>query len=93
MMISTWAALTAAQQGIVQAILALAALCGLLAVASPARFRTLAELGGRWIDTNHIAQRLDQRYDVDRFALRYPRAFGLAVLAAAAFLAVTVCRG
>ena len=90
-MISTWAALSAAQQGIVQAMLALAGLCGLIAVASPARFKTLAELGGRWIDTNRLAQQLDQRYDVDRFALRYPRAFGLVVLAAAVFLAVTVC--
>lgn len=89
-MISTWAALTAAQQGVVQAMLALAGLCGLIAVASPARFRTLAELGGRWIDTNRIAQRLDRRYDIDRFALRYPRAFGLIVLTAAAFLAVMV---
>lgn len=90
-MISAWAALTAAQHGIIQAILALAGICGLIAVASPARFKTLAELGGRWIDTNRIAQRLDQRYDIDRYALRYPRAFGLAVLAASAFLAVIVC--
>ena len=87
---AAWAALAAARQEVLLAILGLSAVSGLIAVASPACFKRLASYSGRWIDTSRIAEYLDRRYDVDRYALRYPRAFGLAVIAAAAFLALMI---
>jgi hypothetical protein len=75
-------------QPLVLTTLIFSAICGLIAVASPACFKALAEQGGRWIDTSRIVACLDWRFDVDHYALRHPRAFGLAVSISAIFLAV-----
>jgi hypothetical protein len=45
-----------------------------------------------WIDTSQLVERLDARFDVDRYALRYPRAFGVLVLLSALILAVSVLK-
>ena len=86
---SASAALLAARQPRWLAVVAFSMLCGLIAVARPAWFCALARQGGQWIDTGRFVQWLDVRFDVDRYALRYPRAFGLLVILAAVVLAVS----
>jgi hypothetical protein len=73
-------------------ILIFSGLCGLIAVVKPAWFSTLAEHGGQWIDTSRLVERLDARFDVDRYALRYPRAFGALVLLSALILAMSALK-
>jgi hypothetical protein len=58
-------------------VLFFSGLCGLIAVVHPAWFRALANQGGQWIDTSRLVQWLDVRFDVDRYALRCPRAFAV----------------
>ena len=86
------AALLAAWRPLWLAVVAFSLLCGLIAVVRPAWFRTLARQGGQWIDTGRFVQWLDVRFDVDRYALRYPRAFGLLVILAAVVLAASTIR-
>jgi hypothetical protein len=86
------AALHAAWQPLWLTVLAFSMLCGLIAVARPEWFRTLARQGGQWVDTGRFVQWLDVRFDVDRYALRYPRAFGLLVIIAAVVLAVSTLK-
>ena len=53
---------------------------------SPKRFRSLAEFGDRWLDSEKLLAQLDQRIDVDRFVPPYSRWLGAAVVAAVAIL-------
>ena len=59
---------------------------GLLAMVSPKTFARLSQAGGHWVDTSRLVSKLDARYDVDRRVLTHSRAFGLAVVLAAALL-------
>ncbi len=63
-----------------------AGLIGLVALVSPKTFRSLAELGGRWLDSEKLLAQLDKRIDVDRLVLPYSRWLGAAVVAAVAIL-------
>lgn len=67
-------------------LLAAAGLIGLVALVSPKTFRSLAELGGRWLDSEKLIAQLDKRIDVDRLVLPYSRWLGAAVVAAVAIL-------
>lgn len=67
-------------------LLAMAGLLALVALVSPATFRSLAEFGGRWRDSSKLLERLDKPIDVDRLVLPYSRALGAAVIATIAIL-------
>lgn len=67
-------------------LLAIAGLVALVALVSPAAFRSLAEFGGRWRDSSKLLEKLDKQIDVDRLVLPYSRALGAAVLATIAIL-------
>lgn len=71
---------------IVGIALALVGLCGLIALASPRRFATLAGRGNRWIDTTSILAKLDTRVEVDARVLPYSRILGAVTIAAVVFL-------
>ena len=81
------AAVLSAWQSLCMAILALSAICGAIAMASPKRFRALAAYSARWIDTEGIGKWLDRRIDVDGYVLRHPRAFGAIATLSALYLA------
>ena len=55
---------------------------GLLAIASPDRFRKLCTRSDRWIDTDKLLEPLDRRIDLDKYILPFSRILGVAVLAA-----------
>lgn len=67
-------------------LLAIAGLIALVAVVSPATFRTLAKFGGQWLDSGKLLAALDKPIDVDRLVLPYSRMLGAAVLATIALL-------
>lgn len=67
-------------------LLASAGLLGLVALASPKTFRSLAQFGGQWLDSSKLFAHLDKRIDVDRVVLPYSRALGAAVIATVAIL-------
>jgi len=81
------AALFSVSQWLFTAILALSAICGAIAMASPKRFQALAVYSARWIDTEGIGKWLDRRIDVDDYVLRHPRAFGAIATLSAVYLA------
>jgi hypothetical protein len=91
-MASASGALGAAWQPLLSVVLIFSGLCGLIAIVHPAWFRTLADQGGQWIDTSRLVQWLDVRFDVDRYALRYPRAFGVVVILSAVILALSAIK-
>lgn len=91
-MASASGALGAAWQPLWSVVLIFSGLCGLIAIVHPAWFRTLADQGGQWIDTSRLVQWLDVRFDVDRYALRYPRAFGVVVILSAVILALSAIK-
>jgi hypothetical protein len=57
-----------------------------VALVSPKSFRSLADYGGRWLDSEKLIAQLDKRVDVDRLVLPYSRWLGAAVVATVAFL-------
>lgn len=67
-------------------LLGAAGLIGLVALVSPKSFRSLADYGGRWLDSEKLIAQLDKRVDVDRLVLPYSRWLGAAVVATVAFL-------
>ncbi|MBC7821027.1 MAG: hypothetical protein IAG10_29430 [Planctomycetaceae bacterium] len=67
-------------------LLALAGVIGLVALVSPKTFRSLAEFGGRGLDSDKWLAQLDKRIDVDRLVLPYSRWLGAAVITAVAIL-------
>ena len=67
-------------------LLAIAGLLALVALVSPATFRSLANFGGRWLDSSKLLARLDKQIDVDRLVLPYSRYLGAAVIATIAVL-------
>lgn len=67
-------------------LLAIAGLFALVALVSPATFRTLAKYGGHWLDSGKLLGALDKPIDVDRLVLPYSRVLGAAVLATIALL-------
>lgn len=69
-------ALLSAWQSLCMAALALSGICGVIAMASPKRFRAIAVYSARWIETEGISKWLDRRIDVDGYVPRHPRAFG-----------------
>jgi hypothetical protein len=69
------------------AVLALSAICGAIAMASPKRFRAIADYSARWIETEGISKWLDRRIDADGHVLRHPRAFGAIATLSAIYLA------
>ncbi len=66
--------------------LGLIALLGSLALVMPNAFSRLAQTGARWVDTEKLIEKLDQRVDVDQHVLRHSRLLGAAVIASAVFL-------
>jgi hypothetical protein len=67
-------------------LLGCAGIVGFVALVSPKTFRSLADLGGRWLDSEKLLARLDKRIDIDRMVLPYSRWLGAAVLATVAIL-------
>lgn len=67
-------------------LLGLAGIIGLVALLSPRTFRSFAEYGGRWLDSEKLLAQLDKRIDVDRLVLPYSRWLGAAVVAAVAII-------
>ena len=67
-------------------LLAIAGLVALVALVSPAAFRSLAEFGGRWCDSSKLLDKLDKQIDVDRLVLPYSRVLGAAVITTIAIL-------
>jgi hypothetical protein len=65
---------------------------GMVAILSPKCFEALASRGGRWVDTNKLAEVLDRRVDIDRYVLPFSRLLGAAVIASVAVLAYVVLR-
>jgi hypothetical protein len=61
-------------------------LLALIALFSPSAFRSLANFGGRWLDSGKWLARLDKQIDVDRLVLPYSRYLGAAVIATIAIL-------
>ena len=80
-------ALLSAWQSLFMAMLALSAICGVIAMASPKRFRAIAVYSAQWIDTEGIGKWLDRRIDIDCYVLRHPRAFGAIATLSALYLA------
>ena len=60
---------------------------GLLALASPSRFKKLCTRSDRWIDTDKLLEPLNRRVDLDEHILPFSRILGGAVLAAAVLIA------
>jgi len=57
----------------------------------PERVKKIEEKANRWVDTQHIANKLDEtRYDVDNIFFRYPIVFGLMGLAISILLIVLI---
>src|SRR5690242_15115205 len=81
------AALLSAWQPLCMAVLALSAICGAIAMASPQRFRAIAVYSARWIETERISKWLDRRIDIDGYVLRHPRTFGAIATLSALYLA------
>lgn len=67
-------------------LLASAGLLGLVALASPKTFQSLAQQSGRWLDSGKLLAHLDKRVDVDRLVLPYSRFLGAAVIVTVAIL-------
>lgn len=72
---------------IVWPLVGLVILLGVVAIACPDTFASVARGGGQWIDSQQILQTLDKKVDIDEHVLRYSRVFGVAVVAAACYLA------
>lgn len=81
------AVLLSAWQSLCMAVLALSAVCGAIAMASPKKFRAPAVCSARWIKTEGLSKWLDRRVDVDGYVLRHPRAFGAIATISAIYLA------
>jgi len=62
--------------------LAMISLAGLLALVSPARFRSLSSKSNTWIDSNKALAGFDKKVDVDELIMPHARWLGAVVLAA-----------
>jgi uncharacterized membrane protein YesL len=67
-------------------LLAIAGLLAVVALVSPATFRSLAKHGGQWLDSSKLVAFLDKQIDIDRLVLPYSRVLGAAVIATIAIL-------
>lgn len=76
---------------IVWSLLALIAIVGVIAVASPKWFARLDAVGSRWIDTSRWIAKLDRRIDVDARVLPHSRLLGGAVLTSVGLIAWMIC--
>ena len=84
----------AATKPLLMVFILASALVGLLAFVSPRAFAVVTARGNRWVDTwrffrpvdNSFFRRLDKWIDLDRYAIRYARLTGLAMLAGAVTL-------
>ena len=68
-------------------LLGLSGVLGLLAMISPNHFQRIATNASHWFDTQKWIERLDRRYDIDRYVLPHSRVLGALVVASAVFLA------
>jgi hypothetical protein len=57
---------------------------GLIALASPRLFASLARVGNRWIDTSRFFSKFDAQVDLDSKVLPHSRWLGAAVVGAVA---------
>jgi hypothetical protein len=73
-------------------LLALSGSLGLMALISPRCFHRVSAAGSRWVDTTKLIERLDRRFDVDRYILPYSRVLGALVVASVAVLALLLTR-
>lgn len=71
-------------------VAAVLAVLGTTASIWPTCFRRLAAWGNTWIDTSRFVAVLDRRVDIDSFATRHSRTFGLCVLASILAMAALV---
>lgn len=65
---------------------------GLLAMASPRHFSSLASRGSNWVDTDKLLQVLDRRIDIDESVKPFSRVLGFAVVASAILIAAMLMR-
>ncbi len=72
--------------------LAIVAGLGILAVVSPRYFAVLAQRGGTWVDTNRMLEKFERRIDIDHYAIRHSRVFGVVIIVAVLFVAYSYCR-
>jgi len=63
-------------------VLGLLGTVGLVAVANPRWFRSLASMSNTWVDSDRMLQALNRRVEVDHLILPFSRALGVAVLVA-----------
>ena len=61
---------------------------GILALATPQLFSSIANHGSKWIDTSKLGAALDTRFDVDTFLLQHCRAYGFIVFVLAAVMSI-----
>ena len=61
---------------------------GVLAVASPKRFKGLTKSSSHWVDTRKILEVLDRRVEIDHHVLRHSRILGVCLMASAVAFAV-----
>lgn len=73
-------------------LLGVLASVGLLAMASPQRFKQLAIRGSNWVDSNKYLAMLDKRVDIDQHVLPFSRVLGFAVFSSAIILGVLISR-
>jgi hypothetical protein len=64
------------------------ALVGVVAIACPVCFRSIAGAADIWIDTSRCFSALDRYVDVDTGIVRHSRIFGVTLLAGAAAIGV-----
>ena len=62
--------------------LAMISFAGLLALLSPARFRSLSTKSNTWVDSNKALAGLDKKVDLDELIMPHTRWLGAVVLAA-----------
>ena len=84
-------AMTAAEM-ILWITLAMIAVAGLLALVSPAKFRSLSSKSNTWVDSDKVLSGFDKRVDLDALVMPYARWLGAAVLAAVGVIAYMLAR-
>ncbi|MDP6444348.1 MAG: hypothetical protein QGG36_28575 [Pirellulaceae bacterium] len=61
-------------------------LFGLTGILAPRVFARIAAAGSIWIDTDRLWRKMEEPVDIDRFAIKHSRLFGLFVLLGASLL-------
>lgn len=75
------------------ALLSVAGLTGLLALASPRAFGVIVNLGSRAVQTGGATVKRSSWIDIDQFAIRHARPFGLLLVGTVAYLWMLSTRG